>query len=133
MSPNMLDDIKVLSANCRGLKDKKKRYDVLNYLQNTSADIICLQDTHLTEADTSEVTNIWKGNFILHGVRSNARGVAIFFGDKFEYEILNQDKDNDGNLLIVELQKGQTRVKIIDIYGPNTDDPDFYALVNRKI
>ena len=46
MTQNYLDEIKVLSANCRGIKDKKKRYDVLNYLQNMSADIICLQDTH---------------------------------------------------------------------------------------
>ena len=133
MTQKQLDEIKVLSANCRGIRDKKKRFDVLNYLQNTSADILCLQDTHLTESDKSEVTTVWNGNFILNGAYSNARGVAIFFSNKFEYEILNHDQDIDGNLLIVDLQISQTKIKVINIYGPNADNPAFYASVLNKI
>ena len=64
-----------------------KRCDVINYLKNTKADIICLQDTHLTESDMAEVKDIWDGEFILHGRRHNARGVAIFLGKRFEYKI----------------------------------------------
>ena len=71
---SLLDKIKVLSANCRGLKNKMKRYDVINYLKNTKEDIISLQDTHLTESDTAEVKDIWDGEFILHGRQYNARG-----------------------------------------------------------
>ena len=39
-------EVKVLSANCQGLQDSKKCFDVLNYFKESNACIICLQDTH---------------------------------------------------------------------------------------
>ena len=107
-----IDDIRVLSANCRGLKDKEKRYDVVNYIRDMKADIICLQDTHLTENDTSAFKNIWNGEFILHGKHHNSRGVAILFGNHIEYTILNTEKDTEGNLLIIDLQVTEKKIKI---------------------
>ena len=81
MANNRLDlnKIKVLSANCRGLRDKTKRYDVLNYLKDTNADIICLQDTHLMESDEVEFKRYWQGTYILHGERHNARRGCFTF------------------------------------------------------
>ena len=38
--------VKVLSANCQGLQDSKKCFDVINYFKESNAGIICLQDTH---------------------------------------------------------------------------------------
>ena len=64
----LLDRIKVLSANCRELKNKIKRYNIINYLKNTKADIICLQDTHLTNSDTAEVKDKCDEEFILRGM-----------------------------------------------------------------
>ena len=37
-------NLKILSANCQGLRDKKKGLDVINYLSETKPGIICLQD-----------------------------------------------------------------------------------------
>ena len=45
----------VSSVNCQGLRDRKKRLDVINYLKETESLIICLQDTHLNEADTKDL------------------------------------------------------------------------------
>ena len=42
----LLNKIVVLSANCRGLQNMKKRQDVLTYFKEMNANIICLQDTH---------------------------------------------------------------------------------------
>ena len=53
-----IDDIRILSANCRDLKYKEKRYDVINYIRDKKADIICLQDTRLTENDTTAFKKI---------------------------------------------------------------------------
>ena len=49
------DKIKVLSANCQGLRTYEKRVDVLSYLKDTNASIVCLQDTHLLENDKSSM------------------------------------------------------------------------------
>ena len=45
--------LKIVSANCQGLRDKNKRLDVLNYLKQGGINIICLQDTHLLENESN--------------------------------------------------------------------------------
>ena len=59
---NLGNKLKVLSINCQGLRDKLKRADVLNYLRQTGAGIVCIQDTHLTELDTKSTKQIWNNN-----------------------------------------------------------------------
>ena len=53
--------VNVLSANCQGLRDFKKRKDVLDYLDHLSANIICLQDTHWLDTDLQYIKLIWNG------------------------------------------------------------------------
>ena len=112
MANNRLDlnKIKVLSANCRGLRDKTKRYDVLNYLKDKNADIVCLQDTHLKKSDEVKFKRYWQGTYILHGQRHNARGVALLFGNNFEYNISHIDKDKEGNMIVIDLEIGETKL-----------------------
>ena len=83
------DQIVVLSANCPGLRDHSKTCDVLNYFKEKKPDILCLQDTHWVNQDESKIRKIWNNECIIHGFKTNARGVAILFGDKFEYKIYN--------------------------------------------
>ena len=78
--------IVVLSANCQGLRNKHKRIDVFQFLKEKKAHIICLQDTHLTEKDEKIIKHEWAGECIIHGNRTNARGVLILFNSKFEYK-----------------------------------------------
>ena len=49
------DQIKIISANCQGLRDGSKRADVLNYLPQKKPNIICLQDTHLISKDINSL------------------------------------------------------------------------------
>ena len=116
----------VLSMNCRGLKNKEKCADVLNYLKDKNPDILCLQETHWIENDLTYIRDQWGGECIVHGISSNSRGVAILFGKNFDYKIGNVEKDNGGNLLCVSLTLDSLKIKVINVYGPNTDYPSFY-------
>ena len=49
------EKLKIISANCQGLRDKNKRVDVISYLCEQNSSIICLQDTHLTVKDEKNV------------------------------------------------------------------------------
>ena len=62
MEGKIRSQIKVLSANCQGLRDLKKRADVLNYLDSLGGSILCLQETHWTENDLSAIKNLWQGD-----------------------------------------------------------------------
>ena len=70
----------------------QKRIDVLNYFKDKKADIICLQDTHWVEKDEPQIRAIWGNESIVHGLKTNSRGVAILFGKDFEFKILHTDK-----------------------------------------
>ena len=118
--------IKVLSANCQGLRDIKKRIDVLNYLKDKKADIICLQDTHWVEKDEPQIRAIWGNECIVHGLKTNSRGVAVLFGKDFEFKILHSDKYENGNMLVVDIKISDLHLKLINLYGPNKDTPAFY-------
>ena len=72
-------NFRILSYNCRGLNDFKKRNDVFNYLKNLNANAYCLQDCHFTPSIEKQVSMQWDGEcYFSHGT-SNSRGVCILF------------------------------------------------------
>ena len=129
------ETISVSSANVRGLglHSTFKATDVLNYYKDRKFDIVCLQDTHWTKKDETKIKNIWGGNCLINGKKTNARGVAILFSNNFEYEIKNTEMDDDGNMISVDMTLHSLKIKIINIYGPNQDNPTFYKQLNNCI
>ena len=123
----------MLSANVQGLRDPKKRYDVIDYFIKMKPDILCLEDTHLLESDESDICNQWPGEIIINGIKTNSRGVAVLFNNSFEYKILNIKKDQNGNLIEIDINTHNINFKIIVIYAPNTDDPLFFEQINDSI
>ena len=120
-----LHNITVLSANCRGLRTNEKRIDVLSYMKETGASIVCLQDTHLTEREINSVKQIWPDCYI-NGVRNNSRGVAILLNSNFEYNVLEVNKDDQGNYLQVIMRVSNITINLITIYAPNQDNPSLF-------
>ena len=60
-------------------------------------------------------------------------GVAILLNTNFEYEIENIDKDKDGNLLLLDFEVNKIKIRLINLYGPNSDDVDFYKNVRSLV
>ena len=79
------------------------------------------------------VRSIWKGDCILNGYSSNSRGVAILFNTNFEYKILSVHKDTEGNMISVDINIGEISIKLINLYGPNRDSPDFFSKIKAII
>ena len=124
--------LKIVSFNCRGLSGLQKRRDVLNYLKQKNYSICLLQDTHFTDDDYQQVRSFWGYDIFFSPGRSNARGTAILFNNNFEYTILNQHKDEEGNLLILEINiANKYDFMLVNVYGPNKDTPMFYKDVSE--
>ena len=109
----------VLSVNCQGLQDKQKQFDVIDYFSKTKAGIICLQDTQWTPKDESKIRSIWNGDCILNAESTNSRGVAILLAMKFEYSITAVYKDDEGNMISLDLKLGDISLKLLNIYAPD--------------
>ena len=105
------DQIKIMSANCQGLRDKLKRTDVLNYFNHFSPNIICLQDTHLTNKEVNEIRSLSGYDCYISGKKTNSRGVAILIRGNFEYKIHNVENDSNGNFLLIDLDIASISVR----------------------
>jgi exonuclease III len=66
------------------------------------------------------------GYSLHHNSSKNSRGVAIIMSNKLVYTILDEFKDDLCNIFLMKVQFGTTTITLGSIYGPNTDDINFY-------
>ena len=121
-----MGSLKILSVNCQGLGDLSKRRDVFSFLKSGNHNIYCLQDTHFTVDKENSIRTLRGYECYFSSFSSNSRGVAIMFKNNFEWKVLKEKRDIDGNYLALDLVVDKVRFTLITIYGPNTDSPFFY-------
>ena len=129
----MADGVKICSLNCQGLGDHQKRRDVLQYLRQSNYSIICLQDTHFTQSNERRIQQEWGYKAYFNSFDSKSRGVAIFLNNNFEFTVHNSFSDRSGNVLMLDVEILDKRITIVNIYGPNKDEPLFYDNLNNDI
>ena len=126
--------LKIVSMNCRGLGDLCKRKDVFNYLRDKSASIYCIQDTHFTPNMEKIIQMQWGYEMVSSYGTSNSRGVSILFNNNFEYKLLECNSDKEGNYIMINIEvEHKFTVTILNIYGPNQDNPNFYIDLKNKL
>lgn len=122
-----------MSVNCQGLRDLSKRKDVFNMLRSKKCNIYCLQDTHFTNEIETSIRSMWGFECFFSSFSSNSRGVAILFNNNFEFKVLKEKKDINGNYLILDVIVEKERFTLVSLYGPNTDSPRFFEQVMALI
>lgn len=127
------NQLKILTVNCQGLGDTNKRRDVLKNLKNKNYNIYFIQDTHFTDKDENMIKTQWGYKAFFSSFRPNSRGVAILLNSNCEIQIHNQYKDDNGNYIILDATVEGIKFLLINIYGPNSDTPDFYTNIQNKI
>ena len=126
-----MDSFSIISLNCRGLGNSEKRNDVLDYLKAKRFQICCLQDTHFVVEEEAAIKRFWGDNCFFSHRASNARGVAILFGEGVQYHVRQVERSNQGNFVALDLQIYDYDISLVSLYGPNQDNADFYADVER--
>ena len=120
--------IKIISANVRGLRQALKRADLFDYFKGQHADIICLQETHLVQADLNCLIKDWNLKYFIAGTSTNSRGVAILINNTFECVISSETLDPDGRFAIIDLDIANLfTITLANIYAPNSDDSVWYT------
>ncbi len=70
--------------------------------------------------------------FFSHG-KNDSRGVVILFKNTITKEIHNVIADPLGRYLIIDVTLDDIRCTLCNIYGPNTDSPNFFLNVHEMI
>ena len=113
--------IQFVSNNVKGLQSLEKRIKVFEYLKNCISNngFMFLQKTHSTVYDEKRWQDALKGKlFFSHG-HSNSCGVAIGFLGNMNFNLLNKIQDNDGRILILDVQVDDAAFLLINLYNAN--------------
>ena len=129
----MSNTVKIVSVNCQGLSDPRKRRDVFHYLRQKSYSIYLLQDTHFDPKMENCIRAEWGYKSYFASYNSNSRGVAILFNNNLEFLVKKVYKDILGNYIFVTVTIMDREFLIVSLYGPNRDDPEFYAELEERI
>lgn len=128
-----IDSITYGSYNVNGLQNRAKRKQVFTLLKEHKLDIVMLQESHSTD----NLEHLWKAEwggqmYCSHG-SSESRGVMILFWRALDYTVSNIYKDPQGRAIILEILIQKTSYLLVNVYAPNSDDPDFFITLSQKI
>ena len=115
--------MKIASINVRGLNQRSKRLTLLKWAKDKNIDILCLQETFCTPENIEIFNNDWSGlGYHAPSNSSHSRGVAIFFREGFDVEIINTLKSIDGRRILVNFNIDDQSYCIINAYAPNDEN-----------
>ena len=128
-----MDDLKIVTLNVRGLRSNKK-YNIYRWLRDNKFDICLLQETFCTEEYDVIMKKGWRGEMVHSFSNSgHSRGVSILFAKDFTYSITSKFCDNEGRMLLVNLEVNGVDYSICNIYSPNDMSERIKFLQNMKL
>lgn len=114
------------SWNVNGINEPVKRGKVLSHLKVLQADVIFLQETHLKKDMHGKIRAKWIGQVFHSKFPSKARGAAIVRRKNVPFLHKTTIADNEGRFIMVIGEIQSTPITLLNIYGPNRDEPEFF-------
>ena len=122
-----------MTVNARGLKNKLKRKCMFTYFKEKRIDIVCIQESHITERDVHVWERQWGGKIIHNEGTERRKGEIILVSKFFKGEVQLLEKED--RILIASVRAEDVNFILINIYAPNdkADKIQFLQRVENKI
>ena len=119
-------DLKIITLNCRGLRDRNKKLAVFEYLKGENPDVTLLQETFITGDIVNDFNRDWDGD-IFHGCTdsSHSRGVAVMFKPGLNPKVLNCHKTDDGRKIMLNIDIHGNEYSFVSVYAPEKNRTEF--------
>ena len=125
--------LNIATFNVNGLQNDNKRQKTYEMLINRKIEIAFLQETHSTPEASKKWKKEWLGKSIWHsGTTPKASGVAILFKANLEIEIVQTQKDKDGQILNCIIKFEDDTYQLINIYAPTKPDQSSFFYKNLQ-
>ena len=125
--------LNIATFNVNGLQNDNKRQKTYEMLINRKIEIAFLQETHSTPEASKKWKKEWLGKSIWHsGTTPKASGVAILFKTNLEIEIVQTQKDKDGQILNCIIKFEDDTYQLINIYAPTKPDQSNFFYKNLQ-
>ncbi|MEC1699148.1 exodeoxyribonuclease III [Bacillus velezensis] len=109
--------MKLISWNVNGLRAVMKKIDINTYVQETAADILCLQETKVQDGQVSLQPEGYHA-YWNYAVKKGYSGTAVFSKEKplhVFYGLGIGDHDQEGRVITLEFEN----VFVVNCYTPN--------------
>ena len=110
------NEISIVSFNVNGLRNPVKRHSIFQHFKKFPHDIICLQETHLIEEDISLLNTEWGSTTVWNSGTRASGGVGILVRPNANIHITDIQKDSNGRILAITIEKCDTQLQICNIY-----------------
>ena len=125
--------LRIATLNCRGLNRQLKRRAIFKSM--STYDIICLQETYITENKTAEWEREWGGEFLYSAHTNKTAGQIILINTNFKYDNLKSFFSYGPRIIGVELEIDKKQYTMVNCYGPanRQERPSFLDSLNSVI
>ena len=123
---------RIISVNVRGVSNEVKRKAIFEQ-HRCNADILVMQETHSTTDCEKIWESEWGGKALFSHGSSAARGVAVFMTKIMYDKIQKVHIEQDGRLIIFDLEEGDQMITVTVVYAPNEDSPEFFKHVQKLL
>lgn len=128
----MLQTIRLMSWNVRGLGGPINMAKVLSHLKCVKTDIAFLQETHLRPCDHTRLRKPWVWQVFHSNFNGRSRGTPILLHKRVEFSLEQVISDPSGHYIIVSVLF-QTPGIMVCLYAPNWDCPNFMTSLFSSI
>ena len=94
----------ICSINTNGLQQSEKRQRLIDRSKQQQCNIILMQKTHFSQNIENKLIPDFKGSLYQGNGTSNSRGVAIWIKKNVEFKLIDEYKDNEGRLLLINVE-----------------------------
>jgi len=114
------DLIHCITLNARGLLEKSKRDEIMQWMKRQKADVILLQETHYTSDIISFINCEWQGDAFHSFGTNRSKGVSTLITSKqIPINVTNHYDTNDGRTLLVNVELYGNVFTVVNVYAPN--------------
>ena len=114
-----MTDLQIVSLNCRGLGDFRKRKHICQILNSSNVDVCFLQETHVYNNNVADNFSKYLGGKCYWSFgTSRSKGVGIWLKKNLNCEILVLNRDMHGRLLCVTVNINNVIMKLVNVYAP---------------
>ncbi len=110
--------IHIFSVNVRGIRSKKKRLQFFCLFKKLNYDIICIQESYVTEEVVGEWQKEWAGEMIYVEGTGHSSGQLILFRKGFDCTVTLEHRSE--RILAVDVEINNQHVAIMNVYAPQS-------------
>ena len=117
----MANTLHICSLNCQGLGQQEKRQRLFQWAKNQKCNILFVQETHFVKDTLNNMKQEFIGESYHSLGTSKSRGVSIFIKEQIKHTVIDDFKDSEGRIILLNIEIDDNILTLVNLYSPNIE------------